>query len=167
MFPVFWDNFLVQFVCFPWKNENSTKIKKIFFFEKKCIYFFLKFLFFDIFSHFSGGEKKMKIFVFFSKVKNTQCLWTKILTWKVDQLWWKIFWSFLKTLSTTETFFFFLRHHVASGATFEKKMLFFFFKISSNFGISDVDFWPKFRPIGRKFHQKYFFPPNTYQKNFE
>ena len=52
------------------------------------------------------------------------------MTWKVDQLWWKFFWSFLKTLSTTETFFFFLRHHVASGATFEKKKCCFFFFFS-------------------------------------
>ena len=63
---------MVGFVCFPWKNENYKKIKKIFFFrKKKCIYFFLlNFLFFDIFSHFSGGKKKTKIFVFFSYKKN-------------------------------------------------------------------------------------------------
>ena len=44
----------------------------------------------------------------------------------------KIFCSFLKTLSTTETFFF-LRHHVASGATFEKKKCCFFFSFFSKF----------------------------------
>ena len=52
------------------------------------------------------------------------------MTWKVDQLSWKFFWSFLKTLSTTETFVFFLRHHVTSGATFEKKKCCFFFFFS-------------------------------------
>ena len=53
------------------KWELQKNQKNIFFSKKKCIYFFFfNFLFFDIFSHFSGGKKKTKIFVFFSYKKN-------------------------------------------------------------------------------------------------
>ena len=41
------------------------------------------------------------------------------------------------------------------------------FQKSSIFEISFVGLRPKFRPIGRKFRQKYSFAQNSYQKNFE
>jgi hypothetical protein len=41
------------------------------------------------------------------------------------------------------------------------------FQKCSTFKISFVALRPKFRPIGRKFHQKYFFAQNYYQKNLE
>ena len=57
----FWPSFWSNLSVFHEKMRiNYKTIKKIFFFSKKnlFIFFFLNFLFFDIFSHFSGGKKK-------------------------------------------------------------------------------------------------------------
>ena len=71
MLPTLLASFWSDLSVFHEKMRITKKSKNIFFSKKKMyLFFFLNFLFFDIFSHFSGGKKKTKIFVFFSYKKN-------------------------------------------------------------------------------------------------
>ena len=147
-----------------WALQKNQK--NIFFRKKKCIYFFLNFLFFDIFSHFSGNKKKWKFLCFFLQVKFTWCLWTKILTWKLGHLWWKCFWSFLQTIATTEMFFYFFWDSCPCSGSIWKKTKWKFekkFQKCSTFEISFVALRPKFRP---KIPSKIFFCPKFLPKQF-
>ena len=143
---------MVGFVCFPWKNENYKKIKKIFFFsKKKCIYFFfLNFLFFDIFSHFSGGKKKTKIFVFFSYKKNLRNVF-ELKFWheKLINFNENFFGAFNRLLLRLKIFFTFLRFMSMFWTNLKKKKLKIWKKFPKIFNFLKFHLWVCGRNFGR------------------
>ena len=153
------------------KWESQKNQKNIFFSKKKMyLFFFLNFLFFDIFSHFSGGKKKTKIFVFFSYKKNL-CNVFELKFWheKLINFNENFFGAFNRLLLQLKIFLLFLSSCRCFEPIWKKKNWKFEknFQKSSIFEILFVGLRPKFRPIGRKFRQKYSFAQNSYQKNFE
>ena len=171
MFPTLLASFWSDLSVFHEKMRITKKSKKYFFFEKKMyFFFFLNFLFFDIFSHFSGGKKKTKFFVFFSYKKNLRNVF-ELKFWheKLISFNENFFGAFNRLLLRLKIFFTFLRFMSMFWTSLKKKNWKFEknFQKSSIFEISFVGLRPKFRPIGRKFRQKYSFAQNSYQKNFE
>ena len=107
------------------KWELQKNQKNIFFSKKKCIYFFfLNFLFFDIFSHFSGGKKKTKIFVFFSYKKNLRNVF-ELKFWheKLINFNENFFGAFNRLLLRLKIFFTFLRFMSMFWTNLKKKKL--------------------------------------------
>ena len=112
--------------AFHEKMRITKKSKKYFFFEKKMylFFFFLNFLFFDIFSHFSGGKKKTKIFVFFSYKKNLRNVFElkfwheKLINFKEN-----FFGAFNRLLLRLKIFFTFLRFMSMFWTNLKKKKL--------------------------------------------
>ena len=132
--------------------------------------FFWIFVFFGIFSHFSGGKKKVKNFVFFSYKWNLRNVF-ELKFWhekfiSFDE---NFFGTSYRLLLRQKIFFIFLRFMSMFWTNLKKKTWKFEkkFKKCSTFEISFVALQPKFRPIGQKFHQKYSFAQNYYQKTFQ
>ena len=71
------------------------------------------------------------------------------MTWKVDKLWWKFFWSFLQTIATTENCFYFIEIHVHVLDQFEKKNSWKFEKNSKNVQFLKFHLWLCGRNFGR------------------
>ena len=172
MFPTLLASFWSNLSVFHEKIRITKKCKKIFFFRKKMYLFFFWIFCFLTFSRIFQEVKKSENFcVFFLQVKFTWCLWTKIVTWNLGHLSWKFFWSFLQTnvIAAKKIFFMFLRFMSMFWTNLKKKKLKIWkkFQKCSTFEILFVALRPKFRPIGRKFHQKYSFAQNYYQKHFK
>ena len=111
MLPTLLASFWSDLSVFHEKMRIAKKSKKYFFFEKKMyLFFFLNFLFFDIFSHFSRGKKKTKIFVFFSYKKNLRNVFElKFWQEKLINFNENFFGAFNRLLLRLKIFFTFLR----------------------------------------------------------
>ena len=143
----FWSDLSV----FHEKMRITKKSKKYFFFEKKMyLFFFLNFLFFDIFSHFSGGKKKTKIFVFFSHKKNLRNVF-ELRFWheKLINFNENFFGTFNRLLLRLKIFFTFLRFMSMFWTNLKKKKLKIWKKISKNLQFLKFHLWVCGRNFGR------------------
>jgi hypothetical protein len=133
------------------------------------LFFFWIFCFLTFSRIFQKVKKKVKIFVFFFpynwNLRNVFELnfWHEKLI-SFDE---NVFLELLTDYCYDWKFFYFFEIHTCpySGPIWKKKTE--NLKKCSTFEISFVALRTKFRPIGRKFHQKYSFVQNYYQKYLE
>ena len=171
MLPTLLASFWSDLSVFHEKMRITKKSKKYFFFEKKMyLFFFLNFLFFDIFSHFSGGKKKTKIFVFFSYKKNLRNVF-ELKFWheKLINLNENFYGAFNRLLLRLKIVFIFLRFMSMFWTNLKKKKLKIWKKFPKIF-----NFWnficgsaAEISADRPKIPSKIFFCPKFFQKNFE
>ena len=151
MLPTLLASFWSDLSVFHEKMRITKKSKKYFFFEKKMyLFFFSNFLFFDIFSHFSGGKKKTKIFVFFSYKKNLRNVF-ELKFWheKLINFNENFFGAFNRLLLRLKIFFTFLRFMSMFWTNLKKKKTENLKKISKNLQFLKFHLWVCGRNFGR------------------
>ena len=100
----------------------EEKLKNIFFRKKMYLFFFEFFVFFDIFSHFSGSEKKLKFLCFFLKSKISNIFELKFWHENLFIFDENVFGAFYRLLLRLKIFLCFWDSCPCSGPIWKKKL---------------------------------------------